>query len=838
VNGAPASIRFVGSRFVLPPVSAVLIAVLLTVGAGWRTPAAAASSAPTASSPTSPSVELGVSPDWTTDSVPNFNTRLGHAAALYSQAAGFPFTPAERTYLEQYFEQVSGAGGSALLTLNPRLPLGPIDARVGQAVATEIGSFTARYRVPVLLRFAPEMNAPWQPWGLQPTAYVRGFQAVADAVHSVGPPAGGPPIRMVWAPTYSRGYPFTNPGAQPSISAGDLAALDTDRSGSLDSADDPYGPYYPGDAAVDLVGLPVYHWGSTFPYGANEVPASGEFAGLLSGRGDPVPPRARADRDFYRRFTAQHRKPLVVQTAALYNPASPGPSESAIKQAWWQQVFGPETRRQFPGIAVVELLEVRRAEAAAGGAVIDWRSTSSPELAAGLRSVLDSDGVRVGSAAPRQAAASSVKGHVLRGAAAWTAVGISVAVYLGLLILAISGRVRRWAYPEDQGERDLRIDLLRGLAITFVVLDHVNIASLFQLVSQEAIGPVSGAELFVALAGLVVGIVYRPRLERAGVLSTAPLLLRRAARLYAAALVVVLAAYAASGIPGLDGKIIRTFTEARPGGGGGTTYDLYANIGQFLDYPVPGFVIRSLLLLQMGPSQFNIIGLYVVLLAVTVAVLWLLRRRLVVAVLALSWALYVLNALHPVRLFPSQFEDAFPLLTWQVLFVNGLAAGYYRRSILRWVKQPAGRAAVAAVVVLHAGFLFFTWNNPYLSNRYDARLGLISDDTFGRLYARFFERNVLGLGRLLDVALLIVTLLALLTVYWKPIEKAFGWFLIPMGQATLYVFIMQVFASLLVGSIPALRGENIWLNTAAHAVVLAVLWLMVRRRFLFRVVPR
>jgi hypothetical protein len=60
--------------------------------------------------------------------------------------------------------------------------------------------------------------------------------------------------------------------------------------------------------------------------------------------------------------------------------------------------------------------------------------------------------------------------------------------------------------------RDLRIDVLRGVAIVFIVVNHIELTSLFELVSQETIGIVSGAEMFVAMSGVVVGMVYRQRL--------------------------------------------------------------------------------------------------------------------------------------------------------------------------------------------------------------------------------------------------------------------------------------------------------------------------------------
>ncbi|WP_309076447.1 OpgC domain-containing protein, partial [Paenarthrobacter sp.] len=114
----------------------------------------------------------------------------------------------------------------------------------------------------------------------------------------------------------------------------------------------------------------------------------------------------------------------------------------------------------------------------------------------------------------------------------------------------------------------------------------------------------------------------------------------------------------------------------------------------------------------------------------------------------------------------------------------------------------------------------------------------LPEQTFRSIYDGFFERTYLGPGRLLNVLLVIITGYALLSAYWKPIERALGWFLIPIGQATLYVFILHVFLILAAANIPALRQEDIWLNTAAYLVILALLWVMVRTRFLFRVIPR
>ncbi len=184
---------------------------------------------------------------------------------------------------------------------------------------------------------------------------------------------------------------------------------------------------------------------------------------------------------------------------------------------------------------------------------------------------------------------------------------------------------------------------------------------------------------------------------------------------------------------------------------------------------------------------------------------------------------------------PRPFEDSFPLLVWQVLFVLGLVGGYFRRTIVVWLS--AHRWVVGICAAITVAFALMSWANPYLANEFDVRLALTSDANYRAVYDQFFGRTYLEPGRLINVLTLLVTAYALLTAYWKPIERAVGWLLIPLGQATLYVFIMHVVLIAVVANIPALQQGNVWLNTAAYAAIVALLWVMVRTKFLFRIIP-
>jgi hypothetical protein len=111
------------------------------------------------------------------------------------------------------------------------------------------------------------------------------------------------------------------------------------------------------------------------------------------------------------------------------------------------------------------------------------------------------------------------------------------------------------------------------------------------------------------------------------------------------------------------------------------------------------------------------------------------------------------------------------------------------------------------------------------------------EGVYDGLYETFYQRTDLQVGRLVDLALVVVVAYAVLTTMWKPVNAAVGWFYTPLGKVSLYVFIVHVFFALAVGNIPGLDRTNPWVGTAVHAVVLALVWLMVRFKVGFRFIP-
>jgi len=809
-----------------------LTAVLLTAAA----PAAAAA-------PSDDGVWFGPELDWGDDGPDGYRGRLGEQPAMYSVRLSYPLDARALSEWQRAATQVAGQGAALVLTLEPSVDLDDLTDDDAAALNSRLESYRSQYDAVQLVRFAPEMNGSWVSWGQQPTAYVRAFERMAEAVH-----AGSSQAETVWSPSYAAGYPFERAdGRLDSVTTRDRLTLDTDRDGLITEADDPYGPYFPDADAVDRVGLSMYYFGKgeaaaaagrDVPLETNSAPDDGEVAA----RFDESWGYAAGQRtSFYDRFADAENKPMLLDTGALYDSDREGDTELAVKQGWWRQVLGELP--DHPLLTGVTWLEVVREEAEAGGQVVDWRATADGDLAGSLRADLDAAGlIRWGPVTTvitsEQASAATVQ--VRQGGAEPTdemngITGSAAVLAVAFLASGIVGRaLPKWRYDDSSASRDLRIDMLRGFIIVVVVVTQIEVTSPFAYASLKAIGVITGAELFVLLSGIVLGMAFPAAIARGGEWAAALAAWGRARTHYLAALAVTLLVFAIGFIPFIDATAITTFTD-RGTGDGGRVYDLYPNAERLLDYPPPWYAVRQLLLLEMGPWPFNIMGLFVVLSLAYPALMWLIKRKMWWLVLALSWGVYAVHDLAPDALrLPSQFDAVFPLALWQVLFTHGLVIGFYRRQIVRALTSIPGKIGTGVFVVGYAGFLVYLW----AGQAYGFTPVPFPADLYGSLYESGYQRIFLEWGRLIDLPLVIVCSYAVLTVAWKPLVKSMGWLWIPLGQASLYVFIVHVFLVLAVANIPGLDRGSLWQGTLIHSVVIGLILFMVRKRFLFSVIPR
>ena len=397
-------------------------------------------------------------------------------------------------------------------------------------------------------------------------------------------------------------------------------------------------------------------------------------------------------------------------------------------------------------------------------------------------------------------------------------------------------KVKSWAYIDTGSTRDLRLDFMRGIVIPLLFASHFEYFSALMYVGWERVGVVSTAEIFVILAGIVVGMVFGKRLRNEGLAASMPALMDRSVKLYLTNVVLIFIIAAIRYIPDIDATIITTFHSPFTG----KTYPLFPSMdaGVFK-------LMSQAFLLRIGPHQFQIIGMYVAMfILVTPFVFFMISRQRVGLLLGISWVVYFINfgAHEPNAGSPAfrptgaQFEYAFPILAWQLIYVHGVVAGYFKRELIEFFATSLGRVLLSACFILTVAFFFITWNNP-MQQFSGVSLNMISPDTFHSWYGQYFQKYKLGPGRILNVTVLLITMYAILSRCWGPINKALGWFFIPLGQASLYIFYVHIFFLLIIANTPLPEMNDFWINTLIHAALLLTIWVMVKSKFLFKVIP-
>jgi hypothetical protein len=199
------------------------------------------------------------------------------------------------------------------------------------------------------------------------------------------------------------------------------------------------------------------------------------------------------------------------------------------------------------------------------------------------------------------------------------------------------------------------IDVLRGLALCSMVTTHTETFTSKTLLWHAFHFQrwIDGAFVFVALSGMVTGIVHRRVVERDGLGASRRKLVRRAGLIYVVHLALTLAIITA-----------RSWRE----------------VGSFGDAPTwsdSGGVVHAtlaVLRLRLQLDFNNILPMYVCFLLWAVVAVALLRRRLVWLVVTLSVVVYMLS--HVVSGGLAFKPDSWSIGSWQLLFTAGLVVGW------------------------------------------------------------------------------------------------------------------------------------------------------------------
>ena len=263
---------------------------------------------------------------------------------------------------------------------------------------------------------------------------------------------------------------------------------------------------------------------------------------------------------------------------------------------------------------------------------------------------------------------------------------------------AAAPAIARIALPAG-GERELRLDLFRGLALWLIFIDHLppNILTWFTIRNY---GFSDATEIFIFISGYTAAFVYGRAMLDAGFVIATARILRRVWQIYVAHVFLFTIFLA-------EISYVATSFE-------NPLYTEEMGIMDFLKQP--DVTIIQALLLRFRPVNMDVLPLYIVLMLFLPLILGLMKWRADVT-LALSVALYAVTWHYDLYLsaYPNGYW-AFNPLAWQLLFVFGAwcALGGARR-MSRILASPI--TLWISVAYLFAAFcVTLTWYFPQLGH--------------------------------------------------------------------------------------------------------------------------
>ena len=262
------------------------------------------------------------------------------------------------------------------------------------------------------------------------------------------------------------------------------------------------------------------------------------------------------------------------------------------------------------------------------------------------------------------------------------------------------------AIPLPAGrERELRLDLFRGLALWMIFIDHLP-ANLLTWLTIRNYGFSDATEIFIFISGYTAAFVYGRAMRDSGFVIATARILRRVWQIYVAHVFLFTIFLA-------EISYVATSFE-------NPLYSEEMGIMDFLKQP--DVTIVEALLLRFRPVNMDVLPLYIVLMLFLPLILWLMKWRPDVT-LALSVILYAFTWQYDLHLtaYPNGVW-VFNPFAWQLLFVFGAwcAQGGARR--MSRILSSRVTLWISLAYLLAAFFVTLTWYWPQFYHLLPRRL--------------------------------------------------------------------------------------------------------------------
>ena len=373
---------------------------------------------------------------------------------------------------------------------------------------------------------------------------------------------------------------------------------------------------------------------------------------------------------------------------------------------------------------------------------------------------------------------------------------------------------------------------MRGWFLIVIASDHLlRFPSILDPFTGRGLLWVTAAEGFFFISGMLVGIARGRDLHTKGIQAASKKLWSRAARLYLASIIL---------------SIAYTFTAYWLESQGNPS--IKAGLIHF-DYV--GQLVSNTLNLTYNYGWADFLGYYAVFLALAPLALLLLRHKLWWVIVSISLSLWLAKD-HIALPFPTFYG------IWQVYFFLGLVFGYHYTTLhdtftqlSQGSKKLLRRGILVLTAITLAASFIFTFGTPFFDDHGATLAGTLSylhlpssqamyDFFFtvkeNQLFKELFQNGRTGLLRLPVFLLWFGATFIVVRRYENQIIRFAGWLLLPLGRNSLYVYIIE---SIIAFAIPlVVLPNNFGANSLINIAAILLCWVAVKRRFLFRIIPR
>ena len=336
--------------------------------------------------------------------------------------------------------------------------------------------------------------------------------------------------------------------------------------------------------------------------------------------------------------------------------------------------------------------------------------------------------------------------------------------------------------------RDLRVDVLRGIALIMIFIDHLP-GNRLSLITLHSFGFCDAAEMFVLLSGFSSMIAYGGTFDRDGILVGLRRVFLRLVRLYLFQAVLLLVAFAVAWLHHLA---------IGPG-----DPVLYAG-GELND-------LQHGLTLQAQPPCLNILPLYIILLGLFPLIYGLTRIGPIVALMA-SGALWLGVNLDPSINLTNWLDGRgwyFDPFAWQFLFVIGALGAQSLRHFGGDLRVPRCLRIAAWGYLGFALIVAAPWQTWGWSNFNPIALGVP-------------DRTVLAPLRLVNV--LAVAALAFSSARFRAVaQQPVLTLLVACGRHSLEVFSLATVLAMIGKEIFRAFGETVMLQLVTSGIGVALM---------------